>query len=250
MKAPAAAQSPEGKVQADVNSGLLTPEQAKPEVKTPDAIRTLRIRAREAGLKPGTPEFQDFMRNGGTQRTETAPAGYRYGANGNLEFVPGGPADPKVGANRAVPTGEENKAAGMYDRMKAAEKTLDTLATGGAQNLSLVEKGLQKAGVPEGYALGADSQQVLQAQRDWVRAKLRLESGAVIGDEEMAEEIRTYFPQPNEDQATIDQKKQARQQAMEQVRTQGGRAIPADATAPSTGRTTATGVQWDMDGPQ
>jgi hypothetical protein len=40
----------------------------------------------------------------------------------------------------------------------------------------------------------------------------------------MAEEIRTYFPQPNEDQKTIDQKAQSRQQAMEQVRMQAGRA--------------------------
>jgi hypothetical protein len=194
-----------------------------------EGFKTLSQRADAAGLAPGTPEYADFMRNGGTQRQENAPAGYRYGGTGNLEAIPGGPADPKVGARNAVPTADERKAGGMYERMTAAEQTLDKLATGGDQNLSLVESGLKSAGVPEGYALNPKSQQVLQAQRDWVRAKLRLESGAVIGEDEMREEIKTYFPQPGEDPATATQKKQARQQAMEQVRTQGGRSVSQDA---------------------
>jgi hypothetical protein len=193
-----------------------------------EGFKTLDQRAQAAGLQPQSPEYNDFMLNGGTQRQETAPVGYRFNAAGGMEFIPGGPADPKVGARNAVPTEGERKAGGMYERMEAAEQTIGKLVGEGASNLSLVESGLKNAGVPEGYALGAESQQVLQAQRDWVRAKLRLESGAVIGDEEMREEIKTYFPQPGEDPATVAQKKQSRQQAMEQVRTQGGRAVGED----------------------
>ena len=201
----------------------------------PTAVQNRAGMAVAGGLTPDTPEYRDYMLNGEVQRTETAtaPSGYRF--NGpDLEAIPGGPADPKVGARTAVPTEGERKAAGMFDRMEAAERTLDGLAGQGAQNLSLMERGMTRAGVPEGYALSAPSQQVLQAQRDWVRAKLRLESGAVIGDEEMAEEIRTYFPQPGESEAVIAQKRQSRAQAMEQVRTQGGRAIAAPSGIPQS----------------
>lgn len=193
--------------------------------------RELKERAAAAGVKPGSPEYNDLMLSGPVQRTEDMTQTFRpaspqeastYGASA-------GQIDNKTGRfypaeTRDTTSEGERKAAGMLDRMTAAEKTIESLAAGGASNLSLAEKGLKNVGVPEGYALSADSQQVLQAQRDWVRAKLRLESGAVIGDEEMAEEIRTYFPQPGEDPATAAQKKQARAQAMEQVRTQGGRA--------------------------
>ena len=53
-------------------------------------------------------------------------------------------------------------------------------------------------------------QQYSQAQMDWVRAKLRKESGAVIGADEMADEITTYFPQLGDGDAVIAQKAQAR----------------------------------------
>ena len=52
-------------------------------------------------------------------------------------------------------------------------------------------------------------QQYSQAQMDWVRAKLRKESGAVIGADEMADEITT-FPQLGDGDAVIAQKAQAR----------------------------------------
>ena len=36
--------------------------------KTPDAFRTLQLRAEQAGLQPGTPEYQTFMEQGGAER--------------------------------------------------------------------------------------------------------------------------------------------------------------------------------------
>lgn len=168
------------------------------------ATRSLRERALAGGLVEGTPEFQDFMRNGGVQRTQQ------------------------------VPTEGERKAAGYLGRMEAAEEIIGGLAGQGNDRIGLGERALNAIPfMPESFALSAGSEQLLQAQRDWVRAKLRLESGAVIGDEEMREEIKTYFPQPGDSPEVVAQKAKSRQQAMEQVRTVSGRAVgPEDTAAP------------------
>lgn len=78
---------------------------------------------------------------------------------------------------------------------------------------------------------GQNSQLYRQAQEDWVRAKLRKESGAVIGDEEMAREIKTYFPQPGDSEGVIAQKRNARRTAEQAMALAAGsaarRATPA-----------------------
>lgn len=121
----------------------------------------------------------------------------------------------------------EKSSAGYLTRMNEAEKTLTGLE-GKEPNLAQIAVG----GVPmigktvQPYVLGKDAEKVLQAQRDWVRAKLRKESGAVIGEEEMAEEIRTYFPQPGESEEVRQQKAQARQAAARQMEIGAGAALP------------------------
>jgi hypothetical protein len=70
----------------------------------------------------------------------------------------------------------------------------------------------------------AERQKYRQAQEDWVRSKLRKESGAVIADEEMDREIRVYFPQLGDKQAVIDQKKDARKVALSAMFKSAGRA--------------------------
>ncbi len=70
-------------------------------------------------------------------------------------------------------------------------------------------------------------QQYRAVQEDWVRAKLRKESGAAIPPEEMEREIETYFPQPGEtDPEVVRLKTQARAQAAEQLRSSAGRVEP------------------------
>jgi len=64
---------------------------------------------------------------------------------------------------------------------------------------------------------GAETQKYRQAQEDWVRAKLRKESGAVIGKDEMDQEIKTYFPQPGDSSQVIEQKRQSRLNAQQQL---------------------------------
>jgi hypothetical protein len=137
--------------------------------------------------------------------------------------------------NEKLTEGMRNNA--MYaQRMTAAEKLL-----GGTTE--------QKPGVMEtiagsapiiGSELGAnqmrspDRQKAVQAQRDWVRAKLRKESGAAIAVDEMNQEIATYFPQIGDSPDVIAQKKIAREQATQGLIQSSGSAYspPAERQAP------------------
>jgi hypothetical protein len=62
--------------------------------------------------------------------------------------------------------------------------------------------------------LSDDQQRVEQAQRDFVNAVLRQESGAVISDSEFANAKRQYFPQPGDAKEVIEQKRRNRQTAI------------------------------------
>lgn len=54
------------------------------------------------------------------------------------------------------------------------------------------------------------AQKYRQAASQWIRAKLRKESGAAIGKDEMEQEFRTFFPQPGDSAEVVQQKAQAR----------------------------------------
>ena len=108
------------------------------------------------------------------------------------------------------PTGDQAQAAGFASRMRAAEPILDKIAGQGVDSSSFW--GGLKAKIPGGnYMQDPQYQQYMQAAQDWVRAKLRKESGAVIGPQEMAHEIATYFPQPGDDPKVIADKRAARE---------------------------------------
>jgi hypothetical protein len=104
------------------------------------------------------------------------------------------------------------QAAGFADRMASAEGLLEQAQASGAN----------PSGLYDGWSLSNTTmnpslQKYRQAQKDWVRAKLRKESGATIGDEEMATEIETYFPQIGDKPDTIKQKAEARRRATESM---------------------------------
>lgn len=108
------------------------------------------------------------------------------------------------------PTEQERISAGYASRMLAAEQTLSRVVQGGFNPGNWTDATMGRLPIV-GNALTSEGGQLYrQAQEDWVRAKLRRESGAVIGAEEMAQEIRTYFPQPGDTPAMIAQKEQAR----------------------------------------
>ena len=107
--------------------------------------------------------------------------------------------------------------------MVGSEEIIRDLEGRGINAIPLAKTLALDTGV-EGYVLSPEEASLAQAQRDWVRAKLRKESGAVIADEEMASEIKTYFPMPGEGPEIIAQKREARRRAERQMQIGAGAA--------------------------
>lgn len=102
-----------------------------------------------------------------------------------------------------------------------------------AQDLPLVG-GI--SGVFANSMLGENEQRAEQAQRDFINAILRQESGAAIGEGEFLNARRQYFPQPGDGAAVIAQKARNRQLAIQGLQSNAGRAaMQPTAPAPSAG---------------
>lgn len=139
------------------------------------------------------------------------PAGYRYAEDGNLEFIPGGPADPALKVSDVKFSEGATKAANFANMMKAAESQLGQVTENPIGFFGRIAEGL-----PEGVAnplRSPEYQNYRQAAMQWVRAKLRKESGAAISDAEFEGEFNTYFPQYGDGPQVIAQKNAARAEA-------------------------------------
>jgi hypothetical protein len=159
--------------------------------------------------------------------------------------ITGATGEPVKGVSGTKATEGQLNAAGYASRMMEAEKIIGELPaaaqrvgplTAMAGAIPLV------GGVAERSMMTPQQQQVRQAQEDWVRSKLRKESGAVIGDEEMSREIKTYFPQIGDSPQVIAQKTRARQIAINAMQTSAGPAMSqVMAPPPATKAPVATG---------
>lgn len=116
--------------------------------------------------------------------------------------------DPTVPPNgivrrqEKIPEGQ-SKAAGYGNRMQKAMFEMDELMAGGYRPSRIVLEYV-KMGAPE-TKLGRGEKEIYRAQmspddrkyaravQDWLRAKLRKESGAVIGVAEASEELEAFF---------------------------------------------------------
>lgn len=148
-----------------------------------------------------------------------------------------------------APTESQGKAAGFVNRMIEVETKLQQLGstaqggrTGAAgiaeQTLSALPLGAFGDRLGAGLvklASTPEEQVYLKNAEDWIRAKLRKESGAVIGAEEAAAEYASYFPMPGDAPETIADKAVRRQLAIESMKLESGRVnIPAAERAIST----------------
>jgi len=144
-----------------------------------------------------------------------APSGYRWTADGKLEPIPGGPA-----AERPV-TDAQAKANLFGTRAAEAHATLDALAKVGVVRPGAINAaassvpfiGNQLSNLTN-WTQSSDQQMVEQAQRDFINAVLRRESGAVINRDEFANAERQYFPQAGDSPQTIALKRKARETAI------------------------------------
>lgn len=202
------------------------------------------------------------MADGTNRGGQKAPTGYRW-AGDALEPIPGGPADPATkGAKLAKPPTESQAKALMFgSRMAVADEVLGELADAGVRRPGAIKSAAEATGNLLG--LGTDSmggalsdlagsatnwtqsegqQRVDQAQRDFVNAVLRRESGAAISQGEFRNAAKQYFPQPGDDQATLAQKAANRRTAIEGMKAEfGEQSLPEFEKIVDGARTTRKG---------
>jgi hypothetical protein len=152
-----------------------------------------------------------------------APDGKRWTPTGELEDVPGS------GGGKL--TESQGKAAGLASRAEAAHQILTDLEGKGVLTPSLIKQGAESVPLVGGAlstavnAMGVPStaqNKVEQAQRDFVNAALRVESGASISQSEFDNARKQYFPQPGDSPEVIAQKQQAREREIRSLAIQAG----------------------------
>lgn len=132
-------------------------------------------------------------------------------------------------------TESQKAAAGFAERMVNSEGILSQLpqealpTTGTSMAASVPFVG----GYLERQVMSGEQQKFKQAASDWIRAKLRKESGAAIGEQEMEQEYETYFPMPGDGPEVIAQKAEARKIATQAMIKNAGPVYTPQTIAPN-----------------
>jgi hypothetical protein len=117
---------------------------------------------------------------------------------------------------------ESQATAGLYaNRMIASERILRDPSVVGAAT-SVTQRGLGAVPFAGNFLVSEAYQKFDQAQRDFINAVLRRESGAVISDQEFDNARKQYFPQPGDTQERIAQKQRNRAEAIRGIGAAGG----------------------------
>lgn len=200
-------------------TGYQAPEGA-PEAVTPTTIikdgRRVVVDARTGREIGAAPESNPLVVNYGSP-----VAGVDEQGN-PVFFQPsrtGGPPSmiPGVRPEGKAPTESQSNAMLFAERMAQAEPLF--------QNPPPTFGSRFKEGLPGGVGnvmITPESRQFFQAERNFINAVLRKESGAVISDTEFENARKQYIPQPGDDAATLELKRQARETAIRQIAAGGG----------------------------
>lgn len=163
-----------------------------------------------------------------------APAGYRW-RDDSLEPIPGGPAEAK--AEKLTDT--QGKAMTFGQRAASAHEVLDTIGRSGEVQPGLIKRSAEalplvgdSLGTMLNWTQDAEQQQVEQAQRNFVNAVLRRESGAVINPSEFDNAAKQYFPQPGDTPQVIEQKRINREIVIQGLAEESGPGMKRVLTAP------------------
>jgi hypothetical protein len=147
-----------------------------------------------------------------------------WAADGSLKFIPGGPADPENPRNKKVNLTEgQAKTAGYANRMIKAETEVaaapdsdPTVASANPLSGDFWTMLNRKYG--PNMTQSPEYQEYANAASEWIRAKLRKESGAAISASEWDSEFKTYFPQPGDSKEVAAQKARLRVNAVESMK--------------------------------
>jgi hypothetical protein len=187
----------------DPNSGEWIQAPGTGQEKLPDSVRALELRAERAGLKPGTPEYNQFMISGGSGGTSLS-----VGPNGEVNFTQGGPIKPLTEA--------QSKDSFFTTRMTGAVPTIDRFETA-LQSLPEAAAGAIPMNLGR-YAQSEEYQLAKDAGDDFVAAYLRKDSGAALTEEEKRQYGTLLLPQPGDKPAVIEAKRIRRRLAVEAIK--------------------------------
>lgn len=131
----------------------------------------------------------------------------------------------QVGSGAKAATDTAKITALYASRTEEANNVLDKIG-GNYSPTKLMAKQAAGDGITGAIAnkllLSGNDQKVEQAQRNFINAVLRRESGAVVSKEEFANARQQYFPQPGDDTGVIEQKKQNRLNAISGLKRAAG----------------------------
>lgn len=235
---------PEAQVDAFLKSrGQRAQNVAPPRAAAPAPLEAIPV----AGIGPKVNEGPEetysqpqVVTNPQTGKQELVQFGNRGSRRLVNDYSPGATA-----RDAKPPTDGQLQAAGFYERMSAAERELEATVNAGFKPGNMRDYLTAGQGPLRNWAATDEGQKYRQQQEDWVRSKLRKESGAVIGDDEMEREIKVYFPQPGDSEAVITQKGKSRAIAIDAMKKNAGRALSQETSASSGGGGPAVGTVQD-----
>jgi hypothetical protein len=184
----------------------------------------------------------------GNYSVKETEGGFAY-----VPTVPGLPTIPIMGGGNEPLKGKvgaltesQSNAFGFAQRMERVNGILAPLeAAGSYPGVGSAVAGAIPfvGGAAQRNVQSPDVQRYQQAASDWIRAKLRKESGAAIGVDEAKQEYVTYFPMPGDSAAVIEQKRQARMLATDAMKMNAGKTYTSPPpVVPGAG---GSGLTWD-----
>lgn len=184
-----------------------------------------------------SPEFGGFI----APPTAAAPQG---------TFIPvTTPTGAPLESSKPLTEGQA-KGVGFALRAQEADKIISTVGKGGEVQPGLIKRMAEATpfvgeglGTMTNWTQSAAQQQIEQAQRNFVNAVLRQESGAVINQEEFNNARKQYFPQPGDSDAVIKQKEQNRRTAIKALETQAGPGLRRAGATSSTSKEDPLGIR-------
>lgn len=207
------AQNPDGSLGERLGDAAREPKNVQ-TVTTADGIfvlnsdQTLGKKLGDAPAREKMPKMQTYYDEDGRQ----------------LQLDSNDPEDQKTikaqGLVTSGPTDSERASKGYLDRMQRSEDEMMKIIDSGFDPGNLKDTAGEAIG--GNYGVSDKYRQFWQLASDWYRAKLRKESGAVIGDSETKDEVKTYFPRPGDDDVTKGNKTKSRVEAQRQLATTAG----------------------------
>ena len=162
------------------------------------------------------------------EKAKEPPSGYRFNAQGGLEFIPGGPADPNAPKSGDLkPTESQSKTLQLLTRIAGGANDIkNTLAINPeAQQAGILEtlsRDVLGEGVITRSLSGEDRRIVTDAQGNMLDALLTLGTGAAYNEEQKIANRTSYFPQYGDSQREIAIKNERMKQAIEAARIAAG----------------------------